>query len=749
MKKVIKYLYISLWSLFIFSILGCVLLFYMASEGYLGDLPSFEQIENPKTSLASEIISFDREVIGAYFRENRSRIHYEELSPYLIDGLISTEDERFRDHSGIDIKSLLRAMIKFGKEGGASTITQQLAKMLFTKRPSRSVIKRLEQKIKEWVIAVRLERQYTKNEIITMYFNKFDFLYQAVGIKSATRTYFDKLPKDINIQEAATLVGMAKNPSLYNPVRYYNRSIKRRNIVLSQMYRNDKISKTELDSIKQLPIELNFKQNNHNQGIATYFREYLRLELDKWLKTKTKPNGETYNLYKDGLKIYVTIDSRMQRYAEKAVKDHLSNLQRIFFEMQKNNKTAPFVDITKEEERDILKSAMKRTDRYKRLKAINTSEEEIEKIFNASVKMKVFAWNGDIDTIMSPMDSIVYYKHFLQTGVMSMEPQTGFVKVWVGGINHEYFKYDHVKRGTRQVGSTFKPFVYATAINQLGLSPCYQLPNTRVTFEKEQWGIMDDWSPKNTDDRYGGMIDLKTALAKSKNAISARLMKMVGPKPIVDLVKKMGVESHIPVQPSICLGSADISLYEMVGAYATFANKGVYTKPILITKIEDKNGVILDRFVTENKEVMSEQVAYAMLKLMQGVTTSGTGVRLKLEKGAYPFDCVTGFPYGFDNPIAGKTGTTNNHSDGWFAGIVPNLVTSVWVGNEDRSAHFRNIVFGQGATMALPIWALFMKQCYANEILSISKEDFEVPKKGNMIPVDCDKYKYNIDEEEY
>lgn len=755
MKKVFLRFTFYFWLIFGLGVFSVFVIFYGASNGWLGELPTFEQIENPESNFASEIYSSDGVVIGKYYDENRSPVKYDELSPYLVDALISTEDERFRDHSGIDFKSLARAVVMLGQGGGGSTITQQLAKMLFTGTASRSPIERVKQKIKEWVISIKLERQYTKDEIIMMYFNKFDFNYLAVGINSAAKIYFNTTPQDLKIEEAAMLVGMAKNPSLYNPRRREEITTQRRNTVFLQMERNGVLNETQVDSLSNLPIKLDFNPESHDQGIATYFREYLRDYLKKWIKEHPKADGTKYNLYRDGLKVYTTIDSRMQKYAEEAVNEHISNLQEVFFTLQKYNKTKPFEGISTEELDQIMNTAMRRSVRYRQMKKNGISEDSIKIAFNTPREMKVYSWKGDIDTTMTPMDSLRYYKFFLETGMMSMEPGTGFVKAWVGGIDYKYFKYDHVKQGKRQVGSTFKPFVYASTIDQLHYSPCYEIPNTMVTFEKEKFGLEKDWTPKNSGGDYGGMISLKKGLALSKNNVTAFLMKQIGPKPVAELVKEMGVTQNIPAVPSIALGTPDLSVYEMVGAYGSFANKGIYTKPTMVLRIEDNNGVVIDEFVPETKEVMSAETAYVMLNLMQGVTQYGTGVRLRTRGANYNLNSVTGYPYEFTNPIAGKTGTSQNHSDGWFMGIVPNLVTGVWVGNEDRSVHFKNLYYGQGATTALPIWGIYMKKVYADEDLEISKGAFEVPEGGVSINLDCNKTKeeaskeIDIEEEEF
>lgn len=577
-----------------------------------------------------------------------------------------------------------------------------------------------------------------------MYLNKYDFLNQAVGIRSAARIYFGKEPKELLVEESAMLVGMLKNSSLYNPLRRAEKVKQRRNVVLKQMNRNEFISLKEKDSLQQLALGLDIHKEGHSDGTATYFRSHLQKIMRKWVQENPKPNGEQYNIFRDGLKLYVTVDSRMQQYAEEAIQEHMSNLQSYFFKEQKNNETAPFYDLEKTEIDKIIERAKKNSDRYKRLKTTGKSKKEINKIFNKKIKMRVFSWKGDRDTIMSPIDSIKYYKHFLRSGLLSIEPQTGHIKAWVGGIDNKYFKYDAVAQQKRQVGSTFKPFVYATAINQLKLSPCEEFPNTPYTIPKGKYGIPEEWSPRNSGEKYGGMMTLKQGLAGSVNTMSARLIDMVSPKNVARLAMSAGLKSKIRANPSIALGAVDLSLIEMVGAYATFANKGLRVSPMILTRIEDKNGTVLQEFTPETKEVLSEESAYVVLDLLKGVTQSGSGVRLRLpwEKPKY----VTGYPYEFTNPIAGKTGTTQNQSDGWFIGIVPNLATGVWTGGEDRSTHFEEIAKGQGATMSLPSWALFMKKCYADPTLNISLEDFEQP-ENLTINIDCGK-KIKTEEDE-
>jgi penicillin-binding protein 1A len=725
-KKYIK----PFWTLFLVGFTTILLIFLFASWGVFGELPTFEELENPEKNLATEVISSDGVTLGKYAFKNRTPVGFKDLSDNIVKALIATEDERFYNHSGIDFRGTARAIVKFGKGGGASTITQQLAKNLFTKRASSNTFKRLTQKVKEWIVAIKLERQYTKDEIIAMYLNTQEFLFNAIGIRSAARIYFGKEPKDLDLQESAILVAMLKNPRQYNPNREISKgkSLIRRNVVFAQMAKNQFISQQEKDSLQKLPLKINFTPESHNDGLATYFREHLRKVMKNWVKKNPKPNGDRYNINRDGLKIFVTLDSRMQQYAQEAVQEHMATLQRYFFKEQSSNETAPFYDLEDEQIEVIYNRAIKNSDRYRRMKKNGYSNKQIDSAFNAKTDMKVFSWNAksELDTILSPKDSIKYYKSFLRSGLLSIEPQTGQIKAWVGGINHKYFKYDHVEQGKRQVGSTFKPFVYATAINQLGLSPCEKFPNTPYTIPKGRFGIPEAWTPRNSGDKYGGEITLKDALAKSVNVISARLIDMVTPSNVVRLAKSSGIESRIPNAPSIALGSVELSLMEMTGAYATFANKGLRVAPNMLMRIEDKNGTVLADFTPRTKEVLSEESAFVVLELLKGVTTAGSGVRLRTSEHYYK-DIITGFPYKFTNPIAGKTGTTQNHTDGWFMGVVPNLATGVWTGGDDRAVHFENIAEGQGATMSLPTWALFMKKVYADSTLSISQEDFEKP----------------------
>ena len=729
---------------------GLFLLVNLTAMGVFGDLPTFEQLENPKNNLATEIISEDGIVLGKYFFENRSRALYNEIPENLISALISTEDVRFREHSGIDGRALLRAI--FGaltgksSSGGASTITQQLAKMLFTEQPS-SGIERVMQKFKEWIIAAQLEKRYTKDEILTMYLNRFDWVNNAVGIKSAAQVYFNKAPIDLDIAEAAMLVGMLKNPALYNPNRRLELTEGRRNVVLSQMKKYEVISDFLRDTLVQQPIVLNFKKASHNEGLAPYFREYFRGELKKWCSTHTKPDGTNYNAYTDGLKVYTTINSRLQQFAEEGMRTHISSLQKDFNNHWKGYTKAPYPDDFEWDQIDeIIDQGMRRSERYRKLKKAGKSKNEINSIFKKKVQMTLFSWDGEIDTLLSPRDSIKYNKFFIHSGMMSMDPKTGHVKAYVGGINYKHFKYDHVKIGKRQVGSTFKPFLYSLAMQE-GYTPCYEVSNVPVVFDKTRWRLEKDWVPRNSGDEFDEMsLTLKFGLANSINTVTAYIMKQFGPHAVVDLAKKIGIQSKILAVPSLCLGTFDLSVYEMVGAYSTFVNKGVWTEPIFVTRIEDKNGVILEDFQPKTQEAMSKETADLMVRMLQGVVdgvyspaagvTRGTGVRLR-------------FKYGFENEMGGKTGTTQNQSDGYFMGITPNLVTGVWSGCEDRAAHFRTIHYGQGANMALPVFAEYMQRVYADTLESgIYPIDFDIPKSVDL-KLDCGEATNSIGTDEF
>ncbi|MEI6822404.1 MAG: PBP1A family penicillin-binding protein [Bacteroidota bacterium] len=713
-----------------------VLLFFFLSMGWLGFMPKFEDLENPKSNLASEVISADQQLLGKYFIENRSNVHYQELSPHLINALIATEDARFMEHSGVDTRSLFRVLGKtiIGRQrnsGGGSTITQQLAKNLFHREKHSFFLLTILTKLKEWIVAAKLERNYSKEEILAMYLNTVDFGNNSFGIKSAARTYFNKSTDSLKVEEAALLIGLLKAPSYYSPIKNHDNAMKRREVVLNQMRKNKYITDEEYDSLKVLPIDMSrYSIQDHNQGLATYFREYLRQYLNDWCANHKKPDGSNYNLYKDGLKIYTTINSKMQRYAEEAMKEHLGKeLQPAFYKHWKGVKNAPFSQMNVDEIEGVYKASMKTSDRYHHLKEANMNEEEIMKAFNTPVAMRIFTWQGERDTVMSPYDSLKYYKWFLHTGLMSMEPQTGYVRAYIGGINYKYFQFDNVKTGKRQVGSTFKPFVYTLAMQEGEFSPCTEVPNLPVTFNLQDGNT---WTPHNADDkRVGEMVTLKWALANSVNNVSAYLMKRFSPAAVINMARKLGVTSPIDAVPSICLGTADLSVYEMTGAMSAFANKGVFVEPIFITRIEDKNGNILESFIPKQQEAMNEQSAFLMLELMKGVVESGTGARLH-------------YRYNVTAPVAGKTGTTQNNSDGWFMGITPSITTGVWVGGEIRSIHFRSINLGQGANMALPIWALYMKKVWADKSLNVQQNDFDKPAKDMSDRIDCKKFKQEI-----
>ncbi|MDP1623902.1 MAG: transglycosylase domain-containing protein [Bacteroidales bacterium] len=724
-KKYLK----RLWLSYLVVVVLIALFFISVTFGLFGPMPTFEELENPKSNLATEVISSDGKLLGKYYIENRSNTHFQELSPNVINALIATEDARFEDHSGIDAIAIIRVMwgvISGSSKGGGSTITQQLAKNLFPRKQKRSFIETALTKFKEWITAVKLERNYSKDEILAMYLNTVDFGSQSYGIKSAAKTYFNKEPAQLNIEEAAVLVGILKAPTWFSPVRNPSRAIERRNTVMHQMLKYNYISSAEFDSIKLLPVDMaNYRLQDHTTGIATYFREYLRIVLAEWCLQNPKEDGTPYNLYRDGLKIYTTINYRMQEHAEAAMAEYLGKeLQPAFFNHWKGVPNAPFVfegSMAKKETDNLLLSAMRRTDRYYHYKTKGLSDTQIVEEFKVPTKMKVFSYRGEIDTVMTPMDSIRYYKFYLQSGMMSMDPLSGQVRAYVGGINYRFFQYDHVKLSKRQVGSTFKPFLYTLAMQE-GESPCALYPNVQPVIDL---GNGDVWAPENSsDERLGQLVTLKWALANSNNWVSGQLIRKYSPKAVVAMAHKMGVTSDIPAVYSIALGSCDISLYEMVGAMSVFANKGVYIEPSFITRIEDKNGNVLQTFNIKSQEVISEQTAYLMIQLMKGVVDGGTGVRLR-------------YKYGLDSPIAGKTGTTQNQSDGWFMGITPDLVTGVWVGCEDRAAHFRSITLGQGANMALPIWALYMRRVYNDMTLNYSKRDFDPPAKPLDVDLDC------------
>ena len=720
----------NLWIVFGSLLLLVILFFFCVATGIFGTMPSFDELENPRTNLATEIISCDGKILGSYYVENRSNVRYSELSHYMPEALISIEDERFTDHSGIDEKALFR--VAFGvltgrKKGGGSTITQQLAKNLFPRGENLSTPKLVLRKFQEWITATKLEHNYSKEEIIAMYLNTVSFGHNAFGIRSAAKTFFDKSPKDMNVEECALMAGVVNAPTRFSPVRNPERSIARRNLVLSKMAENGYITQAECDSISLIPIDMtHFNVMDHNTGQATYFREFLRGQLNDWAKNTTRADGQPYNIYRDGLKIYTTIDSRMQHYAEEAVKEFMGKeLQPMFYNHWKGQKNAPFSNLTADEIDHILETSMKRTDRYRSLKNTGMCMDSIKAEFNRPVRMTVFSWDGPIDTVMTPMDSIRYYKWFLQASLISIESHTGHVKAYVGGLDYRFFKYDHVTQARRQVGSTFKPFLYSLAMQEGEYTPCTRIPNIQYNIQLEDGKI---WSPGNSGGEVGQEITLKYALAQSNNWISAYLMNQFGPNAVISMARRLGVESPIDPVPAICLGVCDLKLIEMVGAMSTFANQGVYIKPMFITRIEDKNGNVIQRFSPEESEAMSELTAYKMVELMKGVVQSGTGIRLR----SY---------YGFTNPIAGKTGTTQKNSDGYFMGITPDLTTGVWVGAEDRSVHFRSTKLGQGSHTALPIWAMYMKKVYNDKSLNISQGDFPKPyAPGVDLNFDCNRY---------
>jgi len=755
--KTFKKPLIIFWSVFLIGFLMVILFFAGVSNGTFGFMPSFEELENPKNSLATEVYTVDGNLIGKFYYENRSFVKYSDLSQFLVDALVSTEDVRFKVHSGIDVRGLGRVAkgVVTGDRsaGGGSTITQQLAKMLFPRESFEKKMDIVFRKFREWVIAVKLERSYTKEEIMTMYFNKFDFLNLAVGIKSAANVYFNTSPDSLHIEQAAMLVGMAKNPSYFNPLRRPELTLNRRNVVLSQMVKYNYLSKIEFDSLKNIPLGIDFQKVDHKRGMAPYFREYLRTSFTAkkpsreryssyayqqfvkdsmewesnpfygWCNKNLKADGTQYNIYKDGLKIYTTLDSRMQRYAEEAVVEHLGlDLQKAFDREKENHRNPPFSDdLSDANVKRSIETSMRRSERYRVLKKNGMSLDSIRMVFKNPTKMKIFTWKGERDTVLSPNDSMLYMKGFLRAGFMSMVPQTGEVRAYVGGPNYQHFMYDMVNVGKRQVGSTIKPFLYTLAMKE-GLSPCDKVPNIPQTF------ILPDgspWASKNSTNKFEGeMVTLKWGLANSVNNISGWVLKQTTPESVAEMAHKMGIVSRIDPVPSIFLGTSEITVYEMVGAYGTFVNKGVYIKPRFITKVEDHKGNLLAQSVSRKREVMDERTAYLMTNLLQGVVQRGTGVRLR-------------YKYGLNNPMGGKTGTTQNHSDGWFMGITPELVSGVWVGAEDRSVHFEGIYYGQGANMALPIWALYMQKVYADKSIGLTQGDFEKP-RGVRINLDCD-----------
>lgn len=738
-----KKLTIIFWSLFTVGVLTVAGIFWGINRGWLGYLPPLEELQNPKNRYASEIMSADMVSLGRYYRyENRIGVQYSDLSPYLINALIATEDVRFYEHTGVDFKSFFRALLTLGKAGGGSTITQQLAKQLWSPR-ANNMFERAMQKPIEWVIATKLERLYSKDEIMLMYFNQFDFLHNAVGIKSASQVYFNTTPDKLKLEQAAMLVGMFKNPALYNPMRRLERTEARRNTVLEQMCKYDYITREECDSVKAIPLQLTYRSVDHKQGTAPYFREYLRqvltakepkesnypewnrqqYEIDRrrwdddplygFCNKNRKPDGSYYDLYQDGLRIYTTIDSRMQRYAEEAVSEHMQDLQKRFFREKKKKSYAPFSrSLTTEEIDGLMTRTMRQTDRYRALKKQGMSQAQIDEVFRTPVEMQIFSYDGLIDTLMSPYDSIRWNKHFLRCGFLSIEAHSGQVKAYVGGPNFSYFQYDMATMGRRQVGSTIKPYLYTLAMDE-GMWPCDKTVNDAVTLID---GNGNPWTPRDDHTKNrGDTVTLQWGLQQSSNWLSAYLMSLFTPEQLVRLMRSFGIQGQLDPVVSICLGPCEVSVEEMVDAYTTFPNKGIRTEPLYVTRIEDNGGNVLATFSPRSHEIISELTSYKMIHMLRAVMDHGTGVR-------------TRFRYNIKAPMGGKTGTTQNNSDGWFVGFTPSLVSGCWVGGEDRAIHFDTMAEGQGASMALPVFALYMQKIYNDPTLGYSPdEQFDIP----------------------
>jgi len=785
-KNNYRKLVILFWIIILGPIVAFTVLMLAASNS---DLPKTAELANPKTNLATEVYTADKVVIGRYYRENRSDVKFDRLPDHLVNALVATEDARYYDHSGIDFIGTTRAVAYMGSKGGGSTISQQLAKMLFTGDYTKNFTERVWQKLQEWIIAARLEKRYTKDEIIALYLNRYDFINQAVGIKSAAEIYFNKPVDSLNVQESAMLVGMLKNSALYNPLRREQLVIDRREVVMNQMVKYGFLEEAAYDSLRQLPLGLDFQRVSHDEGMAPYFREVVRKKVTNLLDEKdeegnyvlTNSDGENYDLYGDGLKIYTTLDSRMQQYAENAVETHIAGeLQKDFWHdlTKRRYKNFPFYNgIDPRDMERIMNSAVKESRRYKMMTGnlcpdcerpahyiepvmqegkdmFHCMEEEggcghywrrlpedsVMQVFEEPTEMKVFSYGGDIDTTMSPLDSIRYHKAFLHAGLMSMDPQTGFVRAWVGGVDFKHYKFDNVYQSRRQVGSTFKPFVYATAI-RFGEHPCTEYPNQKICIDMPEG--QPQWCPDNSDFEYGEMVTLEYALANSINTITAMLIKKYGPEPVIQLARDMGIESPLPAVPSIALGVAEVKLYEMVAAYSALVNKGVYIEPILITRIEDKNGNMIFEASPETREALDERSAYITLEMMKGVVdgaynrekdeTMGTGVRLRMDVASRKYDNIK-------VPMAGKTGTTQNNTDGWFMGLTPELVTGVWVGAQDPTVRFSRTYYGQGANTGLPIYGYYMQDVYADDSLNISKEDFAQPDVEIGIDLNCTDY---------
>ncbi|WP_073092640.1 penicillin-binding protein 1A [Cyclobacterium lianum] len=745
-QKIIRYM----WLVFGLGLIGFVIFVLAVSANFLGlfgEMPEFESLENPDSEVASELYSADGILLGKYFRENRSPVTYNELSPNLINALIATEDVRFEDHSGIDPRGLTRVLVKtliLGQSGagGGSTLSQQTAKNLFKTRTEASqgllsnipVLRMIIIKTKEWIVAAKLERAYTKEELLTMYLNTSDFGSNAFGIKTAASTFFNKEPRNLNLQESATLVGLFKAPSYYSPVYNPENSTRRRNTVLSQMNKYGYISQPAYDSLSQLPIELEYNVESHNEGLATYFREVVKADLIQWTKENLQPDGSNYDLFGDGLRIYTTIDSRLQKYAEEAVAEHMPELQQKFREEMGNR--APWIDRNGRPIEGFIENAVKRTDAYRNLKSrYGDDQDSIEYKLNQKKKMKVFSYEkGEVDTMMSTMDSLRYYKKFLQTGFVSMDPHSGHIKAWVGGVNHKYFKYDHVKQGKRQPGSTFKPFVYAAAIEN-GYGPCYTVIDQPVEIN-----IPDQptWRPENADGKFTGeRMTIRSAMSQSVNSVTAYMMKKLSPAVVVETAHRIGINSELEAVPALALGTVDVSIMEMVGAFSTFVNKGEHITPIYIDRIEDKNGNVLHQFIPRKRPAMSEEDAYLMVYMLRGGTEEEGGTS-------------QGLPWNLrdeGNEIGGKTGTTQNASDGWYMGITKDLVSGVWVGGDDRAIHFRSWINGQGSRTARPIWSKFMTKVYEDPSLEITKGPFPKPERPLSVEIDCSRY--NLDQDVY
>jgi penicillin-binding protein 1A len=729
-RKVTK----AIWILFFSFVIGVPLYVYTVSIdlfGLYGPMPNLRAIENPENDLSSELISADGVSLGRYFRYNRSQVAYEDLSKDLVNTLLLSEDHRFHDHSGMDFVATLRViwgLVTFSPAGGGSTITQQLAKNLYTINPELDghlsklgrYPKRLIQKTKEWIISYHLEKNFTKEEIMAMYLNTAEFSSNAYGIKVAAETYFNKSPDSLNLMESAVLVGMLQNPALFNPNLYPQNAFNKRNEVLYKLHRRGYIaSREEYDSLKQLPIELNYAVQNQNYGLATYFRSVIKDDLMAWCKE------HGYDLWESGLKIYTTLDSRMQKYAEDAVTEHMATLQKDFSgHWQGRN---PWIDEDRREIKGFLDNRIKQTDAYRNLVTrYGAGHDSVKIMLNLKKPMRIFTWKGERDTLFSSMDSLNYYKRFLHTGMMSMDANTGAIKAWVGGINHKYFKYDHVRQGKRQPGSTFKPFVYGAAMEN-GYSPCQKMDDISPSFVVPG----GTWMPPNSDGKYGTgeKMTLRQAMARSVNSITAQVMQKIGEKTVVEFAQRVGIGSSLDAVPSLCLGVSDVSLFELVGAYSTFVNLGIYTEPYYITRIEDKNGNVIENFIPKTRQAISEQTAFKMIYMLQGGVqeSQGTSAGLAADLKA-------------DNEIGGKTGTTNNASDGWYMGVTKDLVTGIWVGGDERSIHYREWDKGQGSRTARPIWALYMRRVYNDESIEYKKGTFKRPLSPLDITLDCNRY---------